>query len=253
MGVVRPPWISKRWFAQCPFNYCDHFGDKLKLAKICKICKDELVRLEHYKRAKQDPYDMKNVMKDVADDLAYTMVLVHKQAKRWGIDLDNLEDVKIEEPPPETYPIYNTIVKYGKKIEKFLKDFWEVPVETDLELIKTAVDVFGHSRYYIIAKTVRALSSRLEEEKDPEDDLEDSKTSAFLAYLAVERNSRAFLALTEHKPLSLQKRKFLNLAKISLVICELIRKEFFPNEKLDYEEFGYDYFKDNEKVNRLID
>lgn len=252
MGVIRPPWVSKKWFAQCPFNYCDHFGNIEMLVTVCKICKSELLRKKQYEKAGQDPYDIKNVMKDVGDDLAHTIMMVSKKAEEMGIDLNNLED--IEEPPPhEAYSIYKVIVKYGKTIEKFLKDFKEVPIGTDLELIKRTIDVLGHSRYYIIAKTVRALSSRFEEEKDSEDDLEDSKTSALFAYVAIERNSRAFLALAEHEPLGLQKRKFINLAKTSLDVCELIRKEFFPNEKLAYEEFGCDYFKEIPSINSRID
>jgi len=51
MGIIRPPWISREWFAQGPFNYCDHFGNKLLLATVCKICDDELKRDMLYKKA----------------------------------------------------------------------------------------------------------------------------------------------------------------------------------------------------------
>ena len=250
MGVIKPLWVSKRWFTQCPFNYCDHFGDKLKLATICKICKDELVRDEHYKRAEQDPNDWGNVFKDIADNLAYTMTLIQKQAKEMGIDLDNLPDP--EEPPPaENYPIYHLIQKYGKRVEKIINGFKEVPIDIDLKLLGVAIDVFAHSRYYIIAKTVRALHSRFEEEKDPEDDLYDSKTSALFAYMAIERNSRAALALANHKPLKAQKKKMLEFAKRSLEVCEILQKEFFPNDKLVYEEFGCDYFRETQQVQKI--
>lgn len=63
MGVVKPPWVSKDWFAQCPFNYCDHFGEKEILATVCKICKDELNRLKLYKKAGKDPYDIKTFLR----------------------------------------------------------------------------------------------------------------------------------------------------------------------------------------------
>lgn len=39
MGVVIPPWISENWFQQCPFNYCDHFGDYEELMKVCRLCR----------------------------------------------------------------------------------------------------------------------------------------------------------------------------------------------------------------------
>lgn len=38
------------------------------------------------------------------------------------------------------------------------------------------------------------------------------------------------------------KIKYLKLAKLSLDLCELIREEFFHDERLEYEEFGYQDF-----------
>lgn len=243
MGVVRPPWVSKDWFAQCPFNYCDHFGEKKLLATVCKICKDEIKRLELYKKDGKDPYDMKNVLEDVRQDLAKAMIMVSKKAEEMGIDLSNLPDEE-DEPPKESYPIFNAVKKYADKIEKTIKQLEIIPVDTDKEIVMKAVDVFSHSRHYIIAKVGRALSSKWEEAKDPKDDLDDSKTSAFLAYIAIDRNSRAFLALARHKPLMNMEIKYLKLAELSLSLCELIREEFFPDDRLEYEEFGYYDFSD---------
>lgn len=238
MGVIRPPWISKEWFSQCPFNYCDHFGEKKLLATVCKICKDEIKRLKLYKKAGKDPYDMKNVLSDIGKDLAKTLAMVTKKAQEMGIDLDNLPD-EPESPPHESYPIFNTVKKYGDKIEKTIKQLEVMPIDTDKEIVLKAVDAFSHSRHYIVAKIGRALFSKWEEAKDPQDDLDDSKTSAFLAYIAIDRNSKAFLSLAQQKPLMSMRIKYLKLAELSLSLCELIREEFFPDDKLEYEEFGY--------------
>lgn len=240
MGVIRPPWISKDWFSKCPFNYCDHFGNQHILASICKICKDELQRKEFYKKAGKDPYDWKYVFQDVAEDLAQTMRMVQEDAKRLGINLDNLPDQEEEEPPSnESFPIFNLIRKYGDQVEKVIKNLQEVPVDADMTLIEKAVDVLSHSRHYIIAKTSRALHSRFEEQDDSiMEELADSKTSAFFAYMAIDRNSKALAALTRHKPLHYLKEKHLKLAAVSLEMAEMIREEFFPDEKLDYKEFG---------------
>ncbi len=238
MGVIRPPWISKEWFSQCPFNYCDHFGDKELLATVCKICKDEIKRLELYKKSGKDPYDMKNVLKDVGQDLAKAIVMVSKKAEEMGIDLSNLPDEE-DEPVKESYPIFNTVKKYADKIEKTIKQLEIIPIDSDKGIVLKAVDSFSHSRYYIIAKIGRAFSSKWEEAKYPEDDLDDSKTSAFLAYIVIDRNSRAFLALARHKPLMSMRIRYLKLAALSLSLCDLIREKFFPEDKLEYEEFGY--------------
>lgn len=242
MGVIRPPWVSKEWFAQCPFNYCDHFGDKELLASVCKICKEEIEREERYTKEGKDPYDMKNVLRDIGKDLALAMTMVSKKAREMGIDIDNIPDEEDSEPPHESYPMFNTIKKYGDKIENAIKNLEIIPINADTHLVLKTVDVLSHSRYYIIAKIGRALSSRWDEAKYPEDDLDDSKTSAFLAYIAIERNSSAFLALSSHKPLVALKKKYLELAHASLVVCELIKEEFFQHDKLEYEEFGYSEF-----------
>ena len=254
MGVIRPPWVSKSWFAQCPFNYCDHFGDKKLLATVCKICKEEIRRLELYKKAGKDPYDMKNVLKDVGQNLAKAMIMVSKMAKEMNIDLSNLPDEE-DEPPKESYPIFNTVKKYADKIEKTINKLQIIPIDADKETVIKVVDAFSHSRHYIIAKIGRALSSKWEEAKDPEDDLDDSKTSAFLAYIAIDRNSRAFLWLAAHKPLMSMKIKYLKLAELSLSLCGLIREEFFPQERLTYEDFGceeYDKIFDLPNISKKL-
>lgn len=239
MGVIKPPWISEEWFQQYPFNYCDHFGNKKLLATVCKICKAEVERLEMYKREGKNPYSWDNVFEDVAKNLALTMAMIKKDADRLGIDLDKpIEDYK-ESPEPKKYKIYRIVEKYGLRIEKTIKELECVPVDTDISLLEQAINALSHSRFYILAKTARALISHFEERQDKRDmELRDSKTSAFLAYIAIERNSRAFAALADYKLLLYLRSKHIRLGKLSLNLCELIREEFFPNEKLRYEEFG---------------
>ena len=82
MGVIKPPWVSKKWFNKTPFNYCDHFGDEEKLTTVCKICKEEIERLEKYKKEGRDPYDLENVLEDVGKDLALVMAMLSKKAIR---------------------------------------------------------------------------------------------------------------------------------------------------------------------------
>jgi hypothetical protein len=222
MGLIRPPWISKSWFIRYPFNYCDHFGDKKILAKVCVICKEDL---------KTGHKDIKQVLKQVGRNLAKTIKLVRKDAKAMGIDIDNLQDMENEpDPDPNTNVLYRIVCKYGEQIDIFRKLFEFVPQETNVDLLSRVIDVLDHSRFYMISKIRRALSN---------DDLEDSKTSAFLAYIAVERNSRALLALSRHRPLCDHKMQILLLAENSLNVITLIQEEFFPDEILEYEEFGY--------------
>lgn len=243
MGIIRPPWISKEWFAKCPFNYCDHFGNKKLLAKVCKICRDDIKRNDKYKKEGKDPYDMSLVLKDVRKQMIKTKKLLIKDAIRLGIDLDNIPDDHEESPPVETYPLYNLVRKYGDQVEKVIADLSQVPIDADTTLIEKFIDILAHSQHYVGAKVARAYSSRWEEEKDPiRDELMDSKTSAFFAYIAVERNSRALLGISRHKPLRDLREKNFKFAKVSLEIADMIRSEFFPDESLIYEEFGSEDF-----------
>lgn len=237
MGVIRPPWVSKDWFTKCPFNYCDHFGNQELLSSVCKVCKADLERIEKYKKQGKDPQDLKNVFIDIGKNLANTMAMVTKHAKEMGIDLDNLPELP-EEPPHESYPIFNTVSSYGKRVERTINELQEIPMDADMELVIKSASALSHSRHYMVAKIGRAVGSRFEEEQDPDDDLDDSKTSAFLAYIAIERNSRALISLAKHKPLTYLKEKHLKLAKTSLKLCGAIKEEFFPKDKLIYEEFG---------------
>lgn len=239
MGVIRPPWVTKTWFSQCPFNYCDHFGDKYVLATMCKICKDEIIREKLYKKAGKDPNDMKEVFKDIGNSLAHALYLLHKEAERLGIDLNNLEDVE-EAPEPDNYPLFQAVTSYGKAVGNFIHKLSKTPVFTnDIPLIEKALEVLSHSRFYIVAKTHRAYSSKWEEAKDPENDLDDSKSSAFLAYIAIVRNEHTIRKLLNegviHYSLT---RLAVQIRRASEEIAEYIREEFFPKDKLDYKEFG---------------
>lgn len=243
MGVIKPPWISDSWFRKCPFNYCDHFGDKELLATVCKVCKEELDRLAKYKKEGKDPYDMKNVLNDVAEDLATTMYLVQKDAERMGIDLNNIPEVEEDPYDYQEEPIYKIAVKYGDRVEQVMRNLEVIPVDVDLRLLEKVIDVLSHSRHYVIAKIGRALMSKERERLDRfMGDLADSKTSALFAYVAIQRNCRALLALVKHKPLIDLREKHLKFAKLSLKISELIKEDFFPYEDLVYEEFGYEDF-----------
>lgn len=247
MGVIRPPWISKAWFSKCPFNYCDHFGDKEILATVCKICKDELMRNRLYQNAGKNPYAIENVFDDVVQNFQQAIHMIEKDAERLGIDLDNLPEIEDEEPPsPEKRPLYNVLQGYRKQIQKTIQELQIIPSAADQALVEKTVDVLDHSQLYMIVKIARALHSRLEEKDDPiMQELADSKTSTFFAYIAVKRNGAALLALSKHKPLHTRREVYLKLAAISMEVAAMIQEEFFPDEKLIYEEFGYQGFENS--------
>jgi len=243
MGMIRPPWISKDWFSQCPFNYCDHFGDKKVLAKVSKICKEEAGRIEKYRKLGKDPYVWENIFKDVAENFARTMVMLRRDAKRLGIDLDNIPDRDEEELVHEDFPIYRVVYGYGEMVQQLINKLFPLSDKYRLEQLSKTVDVMSHSRLYVVVKTARALNGKyLREDNEISRELADSKTSAFFAYIAIQRNIKSTLALSHQVKNYFQKEKFLEFSLLSQEVAEQLRQEFFPDDNLIYREIGYEEY-----------
>lgn len=59
-----------------------------------------------------DPDSWEAVMECVSDNFSEVSMLLKKDAERLGIDLDNIKDIKIPEPPePETYSVYEKLME----------------------------------------------------------------------------------------------------------------------------------------------
>lgn len=244
MGIVHPPWIDEDIFQQYTFNYCDHFGDKEELALMCKICRDEVKMHQKHKNGGRDPYDLENVFFEISKSFQMAHEMLKKDAKRFGIDIDNLEDIPDEEEIDEsTFEIYRIAEIYGKVIMHLLQDFESFPLDTDHILIEKALDAFSHSQLYVQVKVSRAIHSSVEDTKDPEIQSEDAKTSALLAYLALDRNGRACIALANHHPLINFRKKFMALAHKSFTVAEIVHQEFFPDYPTNFDEFGVESYE----------
>lgn len=240
MGVVKLPWVPEHVFTKLTFNYCDHFGDKKILVRLCKVCREEEERKEKYRRAGKDPYDPRNVFADMRRDMTKTVGMLHKKVKELGINLEILKDNAEEEIEPRDFSIYRLVEKYGFLVDENINKIYPVWERHKVKLLKETLEVLGHSRSYILAKIYRAIFSKQEEDNDEMlREIPDSKTSAFFAYLAIKRNYLIAIKLSQVFEDLMLKEKFLKFADISLELCEQIRREFFPNDALEYEEWGY--------------
>lgn len=230
--MIKPPWITKDWFEKCRFNYCDHFGNKELLARVCIICRDEF----------ENPYDPTSVLNDIGKTFSKTRILLEQKIAELNIDLDKIE---LEESfEPRDYPIFFLVEEYSKVVGKWLTYLHPISKTTGNEVIKKANDVLAHSQHFVVAKIGRALGSRQEEEKDQfMKELADSKTAAFFAYIAILRNSNALKALARQRGSEPLMEMYLRGVKLSLSVAAVIRKEFFPKEILKYEEFGIEDFE----------
>lgn len=227
MGLVHPPWISDEWFKKCPFNYCDHFGNRERLSLVCKLCaeSDFLLDVENFS------YIQKIVDPEIAKRR------YEKSEKIWAkvIKQKTIEDF-LDEPLIREYSTYALSRYYTALIGFLIKTFSVVPKGVDTDLMEKALDAFAHSKHFIPAKIYRAYTSQAYE-KDKTDGIFDHKTSALFAHMAAERNARAFLALANHDPLSSVRDRCLRLYKLSLTVCEVIEREFSLG-RLRYKEFG---------------
>lgn len=234
MGIIKPPWISREWFEKFPFNFCDHFGDQALLATKCKICKQELARKIEYEQQGVDPYDMQNIYQDLAENFTNVKNMLTEDMERMGIDPDDLSEIPDLEPPKESFPIAKLVSKYCKQVGKLLEKLEEIPLDQHDENLQNCLAALAHSRLYALVKIYRALHSL----QDQDDQTQDSKTSAFLAYIALERNSRALMALAKYNRLAFMKAWLLEFAMVTIEVAEGVQSLFFPDEELVYEEFG---------------
>lgn len=243
MGVIRPPWITEEWFAKCPFNYCDHFGDKEVLIEFCKICREEFKFKLSNKEFKDYVYPVKYVSHEKEENVFEKKELSEKRVEKLNSELTDWYDEYEFRPSKEVLLLFNLAKTYGDYVEKTINNLFILPSDSDKILIEKSLDVLLHSKSYIYVKIRRAMSSRQrEKENSILYELADSKTSALFAYMAVKRNSQALLALSRHKPLRYLKEKHLKFSALSINLAEMIQKEFFPDEELNHEEVGCDSY-----------
>ena len=59
-------------------------------------------------------------MQDVANDLAKVSAMIKKDAKRFGIDLKNLEDIP-RSPKPQEFGLYREIEKWTDQVDELFE------------------------------------------------------------------------------------------------------------------------------------
>ena len=232
MGAIKPPWISKEEFYRLPFNFCDRWCQHCQLTSICKVYFEEQKDRKQAIKEGKDPDSIEFAFEVMAKNLKKTFKLIEKSVKQWGIDLKKIEKEAEKEDftkPPvyEKHPLYKAAAKLSLQIHNLLKKFEVVPIETKIEKIKDDLDVLIFYQNLILAKIARSLSSEEREKNYPEDIKSyDDKTSAFIAYHALDKLSQSLLNLAKEKTLDLTRKKCLTLAKASLDLANILAEEF---------------------------
>ncbi len=132
----------------------------------CKICgKIQKDRMRHLARG-EDPDDTKNIFEDVGMSLRDTLKMIKRDAEKMGIDIENIKEEDLEEPPgPEEFPLY-------KKVEAWHKNASELVRHAEKSgsawiLTEAAIDLMWYKNTLLV-KTYRQLCTRWDLNKGQE-------------------------------------------------------------------------------------
>jgi hypothetical protein len=212
MSDLKKKVLGKKYISGI-YNYCDRWCERCPLTSKCFLYAEDQKRLEKHRRKGEDPYDWKIIMKDVEENAKETAKLIQKIAREQGIDLENLPEEEYESPDPTGHPLYQRSQNYMDLAHKFLerlrKSIQALGIELperievipssleDVETLKEIVACYETISWYhtlISAKIYRALSSKMEKNKDKElaeIGMHDANGSAKVAYLGIIRSLAA--------------------------------------------------------------
>ena len=98
-----------------PYCWCDSNCARCPLQRDCPTCLTLRARREEQKQRGEDPDDPDVFMTDIRSDLTAAMDLLQKEARKRGIDLDDLPDPP--EPPPGAARLQEITMQYAVSIK----------------------------------------------------------------------------------------------------------------------------------------
>lgn len=146
-GELKPPmWWECVWRRiQCGKDECPMCG-KIKQGRLLHIIKGE------------DPDDMKSVFEDVGNSLADALRMVKEHMQEAGIDLENIDEAEMEEPPkPEEFPLYQIIEEWRKAVGGLINE--AEAAGSPWLYTEAAADLIWYKNTFT-AKTYRQLCNR---------------------------------------------------------------------------------------------
>ena len=165
-GFKPPKWWECQWRrVPCGKDSCQLCG------RINKQRKQHILKGE-------DPDSVESMLSDVHDSFAETLVMLRKGAKKFGIDLENLEDGECEEPPDHKYnPIckrlmrfYKTVIKLGNQAQQGYQSWPKTEAGKDLLWYPSM----------ILVKTNRQLDNRWEMGRGEEEAVIDMEYTGYV-------------------------------------------------------------------------
>jgi len=233
-GAIRPPWVDIEDFFRLPFNYCDRWCEKCRLTDRCRVFKNEEKRNEKYIRQGKDPHSLECAFETIGDTFKEIRKGLSKSAKKFGIDINNLDYSSVEEDlEPETFEIYQLALKFSKAGKRILSDLQVVPEDIDESLLIDNAETISYYSTAVPPKVYRAILSRIEEEKDPEivESCPDARNSGFLLINWFDEITCSLTELINYPPLRPMREKLLKYKKTTVNLMEVIEVEFGVREE----------------------
>jgi len=201
------------------YNYCDRWCERCPLTSRCM---NFALGEEHFSDPESRDLDNEAFWKKVSEIFQTTIEMVSESAREHGIDLDSLgleaaaderEDIR---RAAENHDCYLAAKAYGRMVNDwfdsakylFEEKTDELNQQLELELpdsdpareaagIENCVEIIRWYQHFICAKLGRAVRGSLE---DYEASNEDSRGSAKIALIAMDRSVGAWGRMGEHFP-----------------------------------------------------
>ena len=195
------------------YNYCDRWCERCTMSSKCLNYAQEKAMKEEATDPETNDISNEKFWESLRLSFQVTIELIEEDAKRFGIDLNDLPDVEIKEPKKK--PVEILAKKYSTKIFKWLNannDRLKQKAELlllinqneDLAvLFADAWEVVQWYSVFISAKVRRAhfdLDERVAEEDDVYDLMSDNLGSAKIAIIAIDRSMDALSAMYSVMP-----------------------------------------------------
>jgi hypothetical protein len=124
----------------------------------CRMCgKIKQDRLRHIMKG-ENPDDIQSAFEDVGHSLGEALATIKQHAAEMGIDIANISEVELEEPPePEKFPLYRHVEEWEKDVSAIMKD---ANLCGSTWLLTEAAADLGWYKNTLLAKTYRQLGNR---------------------------------------------------------------------------------------------
>lgn len=227
------------------YNYCDYRCEKCWYSWYrdhCPTFKSDKKRLLKHQISGEDPYDIKVVLKDVKENFDEAIKWLYREARKWGIDLDNLPPAKLPpKPKPKEMVIYRLAYRYFKLVRNFLEK-WEIRDDFVKEKLELEIDNISWYHTLISAKLYRALTSlwesRFEDKDSKEISLEDAFSSGQITLRAINISMEAWKNIYQ----SVGNDEIINYLELLKRINDVIKRKFKIKKFLEPEEL-YQHLK----------